>query len=110
MGIMPIHGLQVITLLFFASVFKLNRPLAFLGVNISFAPLLPFILGISYYLGSMILHQPLCDNSSLSTTEMISQFTKEVIVGGLVLAPSMAVITFLISYPLFRKMKLHIQK
>jgi glycosyltransferase involved in cell wall biosynthesis len=55
MGILPIHGLQVICSLGLAFAFRLNRALTFLGVSISSAPILPFWLGLGYLVGRAIV-------------------------------------------------------
>jgi uncharacterized protein (DUF2062 family) len=44
MGLFPIHGFQIALLVPLAVLLRLNKPLAFLGVSISTAPLLPFWL------------------------------------------------------------------
>lgn len=55
MGIVPLHGFQVVTLMGLTVLLRLNRPLAFLGVNVSIAPLLPFWIAAGVGVGRSIL-------------------------------------------------------
>lgn len=55
MALMPIHGLQVITLMALCVGLRLNKALAFAGVSISSAPFLPFWIAVQYALGRLVL-------------------------------------------------------
>jgi uncharacterized protein (DUF2062 family) len=52
MGIIPIWGFQTLAALFLAVVFKLNKTLVGVFLLISFPPLIPLILFLSYRMGS----------------------------------------------------------
>jgi len=54
LGLSPMHGMQVITLLTLTVAFKLNKALAFLGVTISSPPLTPFWIALEYVIGKEI--------------------------------------------------------
>jgi uncharacterized protein (DUF2062 family) len=51
MGIIPIWGFQLITAISLAILFRLNKALVILAAHISFAPLIPFIIYLSYKAG-----------------------------------------------------------
>ncbi len=104
MGIFPVHGLQVILLMILATILKLNRPLAFLGVNISCAPLLPFIAFIAVKIGSFVLKRPVLAED-MGAKELIVQYGSEFLVGSFILAPTGALLSFLLSFPLFYHLK-----
>lgn len=53
-GLMPIHGLQVIAIIVLAFVLRLNKTLSFTGVTISSAPLIPFWIMLEYAIGRII--------------------------------------------------------
>jgi glycosyltransferase involved in cell wall biosynthesis len=50
-GISPTHGVQVVSMLAIAFIFKLNRPLSLLGISVSTFPLIPFWLTLGYGAG-----------------------------------------------------------
>jgi glycosyltransferase involved in cell wall biosynthesis len=52
MGIIPIWGFQLITAIFLAILFKLNKPLVIIAANISIPPMLPVIIFASYKAGA----------------------------------------------------------
>ncbi|HQW84323.1 MAG TPA: DUF2062 domain-containing protein [Ferruginibacter sp.] len=52
MGIIPIWGFQLVTAIFLAILFKLNKPLVIIAANISVPPLIPLIIYLSYKLGA----------------------------------------------------------
>ncbi len=106
MGISPTHGFQVITLLALSFIFRLNRPLALLGVSVSSAPLLPFWIAAGVWTGKIFV--PAAMISSILTflklssdNGFITGFVQWVI-GSIVLAVVFAVAVFGISLPLFR--------
>ncbi len=102
MGIFPVHGFQVVILMLLASKFKLNRPISFLGVNISIAPLLPFIIVAAVKVGDIFLP------GSVDTSGINENLIQEggegfiaFIVGSAILAPILAVIAYFVSLPIF---------
>jgi len=54
-GLLPIYGLQLILLFSLCLMLRLNRPLAFLGVNVSTPPLLLFIIAAAIGIGKIIV-------------------------------------------------------
>lgn len=52
MGIIPIWGFQLVTAIFLAILFKLNKPLVIVAANISIPPMIPLIIFLSYKMGA----------------------------------------------------------
>lgn len=52
MGIIPIWGFQLASAIFFAILFKLNKPLVVIAANISIPPMIPLIIYLSYKMGA----------------------------------------------------------
>ena len=98
-GMSPFWGFQTILLLFFATLFKLNKVIAYLSSNVSFPPFIPFIIYGSLKMGSYFVSSetPLVLDSSL-TLDDIQKNATQYIVGSLILATVSAVITGLLSY------------
>jgi uncharacterized protein (DUF2062 family) len=101
LGIFPIYGFQMILLMALTPVMRLNWPLAFLGVNVTFAPLMPFFIAAGVAVGKLVVpvfpfklpRIPLC---------FIAKGGMEWFVGSVVLAVVSAVLVYGISYPFFR--------
>lgn len=100
-GISPFWGFQTILLLFFATLFRLNKIIAYLASNISFPPFIPFVIYGSLKMGSYFFENP----STLSLTddltfESFQHNLMQYIVGSLILAVTLALLsgglTFLI--------------
>ena len=54
-GLSPLWGFQTIIVLFLALLFRLNKVISFSFSNISFAPLIPFVILISFKVGDLVL-------------------------------------------------------
>lgn len=52
MGIVPIWGFQLVTAIFLAILFRLNKPLVIVAANISIPPMIPLIIFLSYKMGA----------------------------------------------------------
>jgi uncharacterized protein (DUF2062 family) len=52
-GILPIWGFQMVTALLLASLLKLNKVLAMLATHISFAPMMPLVIFLSFETGRL---------------------------------------------------------
>ena len=120
-AIMPIHGIQVVTLLLLSYIFKLNRPLTLLAVTITSPPTLPFWIAAGLIAGKLICPQPL----ALQIVEICKSVTPDVILnwarswnavtfaegfvqwalGSVLLAIIGGVAAFFIAYPIFKKFK-----
>lgn len=105
-GLLPIHGFQLVVLLFVSTKLRCNRPLAFLGVNISMPPLLPIVFYCSLKLGSAVTASGISisfDDSNL--LEKGVTYGLDFVLGSLLLAHLVAFLTYLFLYPLFLRMK-----
>ncbi len=103
MGIFPIHGLQVVTLMGLATVFRLNRPLSFLGVCVSSPPLLPLIIVAAVAVGKFILSPSMLSLNASVGGPPLFQGAAEFVVGSVILAFFCSVATFFSVFPILRK-------
>nr|WP_315223885.1 DUF2062 domain-containing protein [uncultured Flavobacterium sp.] len=108
-GISPFWGFQTLLLLFFATLLKLNKIIAYMASNVSFPPFIPFLIFGSLKVGSYFVSgtTPLVLDSSLSL-EDIQQNATQYIVGSLILATVSALLSGLVTYLLltfFHKIK-----
>lgn len=101
-GLLPIPGFQVVSLMFVATKFNLNRPIAFLGVNVSAPPFLPFIIFGTVKLGSLFIPDMIdMNNLGEDTIKKGGAGFLAFVIGSLIIAPIIAVVAFLLSYPIF---------
>jgi glycosyltransferase involved in cell wall biosynthesis len=100
-GISPFWGFQTVLLLFFATIFKLNKVIAYMASNVSFPPFIPFVIYGSLKMGSFFVSTdaPLILDSSL-TLDDIQKNATQYIVGSLILASVLALSSGLLSYML----------
>jgi glycosyltransferase involved in cell wall biosynthesis len=100
-GISPFWGFQTVLLLFFATIFKLNKVIAYMASNVSFPPFIPFVIYGSLKMGSFFVSAdaPLILDSSL-TLDDIQKNATQYIVGSLTLASVLALSSGLLSYML----------
>ncbi|RZJ54985.1 MAG: DUF2062 domain-containing protein [Flavobacterium sp.] len=98
-GMSPFWGLQTVLLLFFATILRLNKVIAYLSSNVSFPPFIPFIIYGSLKMGSYFVTNDtaLVLDSSLTFNDIQKNAT-QYIVGSLILASISAIIVGLISY------------
>jgi glycosyltransferase involved in cell wall biosynthesis len=98
-GISPFWGFQTILLLFFATIFKLNKVIAYMASNVSFPPFIPFVIYGSLKMGSYFVSNnvPLTLDNSL-TLDDIQKNATQYIVGSLTLASVLALSSGLLSY------------
>ncbi len=96
-GILPIYGFQVLSLVGLSFVLPLNRPLAFLGVSISSAPLLPIWIGLGVMIG--LPFTKLVEPYLPATTAF--HYGAAWFIGSTLLACGIGLVTAGISYPLF---------
>ena len=107
MGIVPIWGFQLLLGIPIAIFFRMNKVLFIAAANISFPPMIPFILYASYWLGQLIVTGEV--NHSLLDELTIDNMGKSVapfVIGSMSLATSAGLTFFAVSYlllKLFRK-------
>lgn len=106
LGLSPFHGFQVLMLIGLSMVLKLNRPLGFIGVSISSAPMLPFLILISVAIGKMLVPESLLPaGAGDSTAQKLAEGGIQYVVGSLVLSIVVSTAAFLFFYPLFRRIE-----
>lgn len=98
-GISPFWGFQTVIVLFLAVLFRLNKIIAFTFSNVSFPPLIPFIIYGSLQLGGIFIHSetPLFLDTSITLVDVKNNIT-QYIIGSFILASLSAVIFGLSGY------------
>ncbi len=100
----PWHGFQVLSLIGLSAILPINKPLAFLGSTVSSAPMVPFIIWGEIAVGSLIMHGSFL-HSGIGAVDMLATAGVEFLVGSLVVAPAVGLITYVLSMPFFWVMK-----
>lgn len=104
MGIFPIHGFQVITLMGLSIILRLNRALAFLGVNISSPPFLPLLIVLAVAIGRLVLPADLIVFANNKMAQSLFQGGVEFVVGSALLSVPSGVLTYFITLPMFKQL------
>lgn len=102
-GISPFWGFQTVLVLFLAVLFKLNKAIAFAFSNISFPPLIPFIIFGSLKIGALFVagSSPLFLDRSITLGDVKNNIT-QYLIGSFILASLSAIIFGLSGYLLLR--------
>lgn len=103
-GIFPIHGFQVLSILGLSLLLHLNRPLAFLGVCISSPPFLPIIIVFALGIGRLVLPPDLIAASNHSIGGVVLQGAIEFVVGSVLLAIIAGATSFILLYPVLKRL------
>lgn len=92
-GISPFWGFQTAIVLLLAVAFKLNKVISFAFSNISFPPLIPFVILGSLKIGSYFIQtgKPLLLNTSMSFSDVQNNIG-QYLVGSFILATIMAML------------------
>ncbi|MBW6460463.1 MAG: DUF2062 domain-containing protein [Bacteroidales bacterium] len=98
-GIAPVWGWQTAVSIFLAFVFRLNKMITLVAVNISIPPIIPLILWGSYKTGGLLLnkHADLLFSRNI-TFEVLRDNLFQYILGAFVLAAAMALVSGLSTY------------
>jgi len=98
-GISPFWGFQTVIVLFLAVLFKLNKAISFAFSNISFPPLIPFVIYGALKLGALFIsgNMPLVLDRSI-TFEDVKNNIAQYLIGSFILASLSAVIFGLTGY------------
>ena len=103
MGIVPLWGLQSVTVLILAHVLRLNKAIAYAFSNISIPPMIPLILFASLQLGALFWQGtwlPLLPEQV--TWEFCRRSLGCYLAGSIILATSCAAITYLVCWTILR--------
>ena len=93
MGIVPIWGYQMLTAIFLAYVFKLNKVLVIISANISIPPMIPVILFLSLKTGELITQS----NLNLDYSDISFDLIKSMLVVYLIGSVAFAFVSFILS-------------
>jgi glycosyltransferase involved in cell wall biosynthesis len=98
-GICPFWGFQTILVLFLAVLLKLNKAIAFAFSNVSFPPLIPFVIYGSLKIGSYFItsDKPLILSMDMTLAD-IQKNIVQYLVGSFILATFMAILFGLTGY------------
>lgn len=107
MGIVPIWGFQLVTAIFLAILFRLNKAIVIIAANISIPPMIPLIIFLSYLMGGFWLGDRAIDFSLSSniTLDSIKQNLQQYIYGSITLAVVAGLILGLITLILLKIFK-----
>jgi len=103
-GIMPVWGFQLLIALFFAAIFRLNKPLVIISSHISIPPMIPVVIFLSYKTGEYWMGDKMADiaftrHISLSS---ISQHLEQYIYGSITLAVLIGLLAGLVAFVLLK--------
>ena len=103
MGIIPIWGFQLIVGLTICYFLKINKALFVTAAHISIAPMIPFVIYMSFTTGGWVLKEPssLKEFTSFISLKAIQQNVYQYVVGSVVLAIISGFIAGLVSYACF---------
>ena len=100
MGILPIWGFQLVTAIFGAVLFRLNKGLVILFANISIPPMIPLIIYTSYRFGNFWMPEK-DSRISLTNSMKLSAIRynfKQYLVGSISLSVAAGLIAVLVSF------------
>ena len=104
MGIIPIWGFQLVSAIFLAVLFKLNKALVIIAANISVPPMIPLIIFLSYKTGAFWMGsnaKEIVFNKSITIGSIKEHFT-QYIYGSITLAITAGVVFGLITFLLLK--------
>ena len=104
MGIVPVWGFQLVTAIFLAILFKLNKPLVIVAANISIPPMIPVIIFLSYKTGAFWMGENAMqiDFSNSITLESIKNNLVQYIYGSITLAIAAGFVFGLLTFILLK--------
>ena len=107
MGIIPIWGFQLVSAIFLAILFKLNKPLVIVAANISIPPMIPVVIFASYKTGSFWMgnNAMQIDFSSSITLDSIKKNLQQYIYGSITLAILAGIFFGLLTFILLKLFK-----
>ena len=104
MGIVPIWGFQLIVAISLSILFKLNKALVILAAHVSFAPLIPVIIYLSYKTGAfwMVENSVYMRFSWHVSLSVIKRNAEQYLLGSITLAISSGIISGLLTLLLLK--------
>jgi glycosyltransferase involved in cell wall biosynthesis len=103
-GLLPIYFFQVLSIIVLSFIIKINRPLALLGVSVSSAPFLPFIIACAIAVGRLVV--PASRHAAFEHRHYSSIISGGIdwFVGSIILAFVCAGTCWALSYPFFLRL------
>lgn len=104
-GVSPLWGYQIVTILLLCHILKLNKVVALITGNISIPPMIPLIIWGSYKIGGFFVEATPIKNISIETEgtfAMIKENLFQYIIGSLTLGLILAVFGGIVSYILLK--------
>lgn len=108
-GVSPFWGYQIVLIIFFCVVLKLNKIIALIAGHISIPPMIPVILYGSYWIGSWFLGKPATglNFSKGITFEMVAENMLQYVTGAFLLGILLAAILGMATYVLLLVFRNH---
>ncbi len=97
-GITPLWGFHTVAILFLASVFKLNKFLSYIGSQVSFPLLIPFIVFLSMIIGAPFVSGTTHFENQTLDMDFIKNNLIQYIIGSLILATISSLALGFLSY------------
>lgn len=103
LAIMPIWGFQTLAAISLAVLFRLNKPLVFMFSHLSFAPVFPFIILLSFKAGGYWMDKP----ATLINFKLIhlGNNLQQYLYGSITLAVVAGIITWLLTFATLKVIK-----
>src|SRR5690606_2876327 len=98
MGIAPFWGFQTAITITLAVFLRLNKVLAFVFSNISFAPFIPIVIYASLLVGGLVYPSPSSFQLDGISLDTINSHLWQYVIGSFVLASGMAIVIGVSSY------------
>lgn len=102
-GLSPFWGFHTILVLFFASIFRLNKLLSYMFTHVSFPLFIPFIIAASMFIGAPFVHGKSHFDKSQLTLEFAKENLLQYFIGSMILATCASIIIGLFFYFILKK-------
>ncbi|MGI9650339.1 DUF2062 domain-containing protein [Chryseobacterium sp. RLHN22] len=102
-GFSPFWGFHTLLTISLAVLFKLNKVLAFVASNVSLPPFIPFIIAAALFLGSPFVQSESNILSEELNFELVKNNLLQYIIGSLILATTMSVISGIATFLFLNK-------
>ncbi|HEX3387308.1 MAG TPA: DUF2062 domain-containing protein [Mucilaginibacter sp.] len=96
LAVMPIWGFQTVAAISLAVIFKLNKPLVFLFSHVSFPPVFPLVVLLSFKTGGLWLDKPAA-NITFNLAHLGNNL-RQYLYGSITLAIAAGIITGLLTF------------
>ncbi len=97
-GISPLWGFQTVIVLFLAALFRLNKVVAFTFSQVSFPPLIPFVIYGSLLVGGFLFGNTEILPSDMMSFSSVKDNLAQYLVGSFILASIMATVFGIVGY------------